>query len=43
MKAYWGVVIELHAFLTSALDRGKWSDSRPSHFTSGKEPMVAIG
>jgi hypothetical protein len=33
MKAYWGVEVELHAFLTSALDGGDWSASRPGHFT----------
>jgi hypothetical protein len=32
MKAYWGVEILLHAFLTSALDGGEWSASRPGHF-----------
>jgi hypothetical protein len=29
-----GVEVYLHAFLTSALDGGEWSDSRPSRFTS---------
>jgi hypothetical protein len=33
MKAYWGVEVYLHAFLTSELDGGKWSASRPGHFT----------
>jgi hypothetical protein len=35
MEAYWwsgGIV--LHAFLTSALDGGEWSCSRPGHFTT---------
>jgi len=29
-----GVEIQLHAFLTSALDGGEWSASRPGRFTS---------
>jgi hypothetical protein len=28
--------------LTSALDGGEWSASRPGHFTPGKEPLVPI-
>jgi hypothetical protein len=30
---YWGVEVQLHAFLTSALDGGEWSASRPDRFT----------
>jgi hypothetical protein len=33
MKTYWGVKVELHAFLTSAIDKGKWSASRPGRLT----------
>jgi hypothetical protein len=33
MKVYWGVEIQLLAFLTSALDGGEWSASRPGRFT----------
>jgi hypothetical protein len=33
MKAYWGVDIQLHVFLTSALDGGQWSASRHCRFT----------
>jgi hypothetical protein len=32
MKAYWGVEVYLHAFLTTALDAGEWSASHPGHF-----------
>jgi hypothetical protein len=28
----------MHSFLTSALDRGEWSPSRPSRFNPGKIP-----
>jgi len=30
---YEGVEFQLHTFLNSALDGGKWSASCPSHFT----------
>jgi hypothetical protein len=33
IKTYWGVKVELHAFLTSELDGGEWSASRSGHFT----------
>jgi hypothetical protein len=33
MKAYVGVDLEIHIFLTSALAGGEWSVSRPGHFT----------
>jgi len=29
--------------LTSALDGGEWSASRPGRFTPEKEPLVPIG
>jgi hypothetical protein len=35
MKAYCGMDIQLHTFLTSALDGGEWSVSRPDRFTKG--------
>jgi hypothetical protein len=39
MKAYWGVELEFHAFLTSALAGGEWSASYPSRFTPrGRAP-----
>jgi hypothetical protein len=33
MKTYWGVEVKLHAFLTSVLDGGELSASRPCRFT----------
>jgi hypothetical protein len=36
MKAYGGVVIWIHIFLTSALVEGEWSVSRSGHFTPGE-------
>jgi hypothetical protein len=36
MKAYGGVDVQIHVFLTSALFGGKWSASRPGRFTPGK-------
>jgi hypothetical protein len=34
MKAYVGVDISIHIFLTSALVGGEWSASRPGRFTA---------
>jgi hypothetical protein len=36
MKAYGGVDVWIHIFLTSALAEGEWSDSRPGCFTPGE-------
>jgi hypothetical protein len=36
MKAYEGVDVYIHIFLTSALTGGEWSVSRPGRFTSGE-------
>jgi hypothetical protein len=36
MKAYGGVPVYIHIFLTSALVGGEWSDSRPCRFTPGE-------
>jgi hypothetical protein len=33
MKAYGGVDVEIHIFLTSALVGGEWSGSHPGYFT----------
>jgi hypothetical protein len=41
MKAYLGAEIQLHAFLTSALDASEWSSSRPGSFTPGERaPLI---
>jgi hypothetical protein len=40
MKAYGGVDVEVHIFLTVALDGGEWSVSRPSHFAPGERAPV---
>jgi hypothetical protein len=36
MKTYGGVKVYLHVFLTSVIDRGDWSASRPSCFALGE-------
>jgi hypothetical protein len=33
MKAYGGVDVQIHIFLTSTLVKGEWSPSRPGRFT----------
>jgi hypothetical protein len=39
MKAYGGMDVQIHIFLTSALAGGEWSASRPGRFTPrGKAP-----
>jgi hypothetical protein len=39
MKAYWGVELWLHAFLTSTVDVDEWSASRFGRFTlRGRAP-----
>jgi hypothetical protein len=44
MKAYGGVDVLIHVFLTSALVGGEWSALRPGRFTPGKElPGTHIG
>jgi hypothetical protein len=36
MKAYGGVDVQIHIFLTLALVGGEWSASRPGRFTPGE-------
>jgi hypothetical protein len=36
MKAYGGMDVQIHIFLTSALVGGEWSASRPGRFTPGE-------
>jgi hypothetical protein len=36
MKAYGGVDVYIHIFLTSALAGGEWSTSRPGRFNPGE-------
>jgi len=36
------LVVQLHSFLTSALDGGQRSTSLPGHFTSRKEPQSQL-
>jgi hypothetical protein len=43
MKAYGGVYVYIHIFLTSALGGGEWSALRPGRFTPGEEAPVPIG
>jgi hypothetical protein len=42
MKAYWGAEIQLHAFLTSALDEWEWSASSPGRFTPRESPLYQL-
>ena len=37
IKVYGGVEIQLHSFLTSALEGDEWSASCPESFLSGKD------
>jgi hypothetical protein len=39
MKAYEGVDVQIHVFLTSALVGGEWSASRPCRFTPGERAL----
>jgi hypothetical protein len=36
MKAYRGIEVKIHIFLTSAVTAGDWSASRPCRFTPGE-------
>jgi hypothetical protein len=35
IKKYWGVEVQIHTFLTSALDGGEWPASCPGYFIAG--------
>jgi hypothetical protein len=39
MKAYGGVGVQFHVFLTSAVVGGEWSASPPGHFTPGERAL----
>jgi len=43
MNIHREVEVELHAFLTLALDAGKWSASCSAHFTPREETLVPTG
>jgi hypothetical protein len=43
MKAYWGVEVQLHAFLTSALMEVSGELHTPAALQTEKEPLVPIG
>jgi hypothetical protein len=43
MKKYWGVEVQLHVFLISALDGGEWSASHHGRFTPGEKAPLAGG
>jgi hypothetical protein len=42
MNMYERVEVQIHTFLTSALDGGKWSASHPSHFALRKKVPVPL-
>jgi hypothetical protein len=39
MKTYWWLEVQRHAFLTSVLQGGEWSASRPGRFTAGERAL----
>jgi hypothetical protein len=43
IKTYGRVEVQSHTFLTSSLDEGEWSASRPGKFTLGKESLGIHG
>jgi hypothetical protein len=43
MKAYGGMDVYIHIFLTLALVGGEWSASRPDRFTPRERPPIPIG
>jgi hypothetical protein len=43
MKAYGGVDVEIHIFLTLTLVGGEWSPSRPGRYNLGERAPGPIG
>jgi hypothetical protein len=43
MKAYGGLNVQIHIFLTLELAGGEWSASLPGRFTPGEKTPVPIG
>jgi hypothetical protein len=43
MKTYVGMEVQLHTLLTSAIDGGKWSVSRPGRFIPSEGLPVTRG
>jgi hypothetical protein len=43
MKAYGGVDVQTHVFLTSGLDGGEWSLLRPGRFSPGERAQSQSG
>ena len=41
-KTYGGEKLQVHLFLTSVLDEGKWPASQPDHFTTEKSPRYPL-
>jgi hypothetical protein len=41
MWTYWGMEVELHAFLTMAVDGGEWLASSIGRFTSGIRAIIS--
>jgi len=37
-----GVEIQVHSFLTSAPERGEWTNARPSRLRKGKDPSIHL-
>ena len=42
MRPIGGVEVQLYPFMTTALEGGEGSVSRPGHFTPGKDPVPTV-
>ena len=42
MRPIGGVEVQLYPFMTTALEGGEGSVSRPGHFTPGKDPVPIV-